>query len=125
MLNDIGIHDIRITNENDDYSLEFMVKLKHNEFARKVRINIPFTTELRDTIRKKEQRKRVLFRILFYHLKDKFVAISNGLKEFEEEFLSDLVVIADGKERRLGDIIVPQYKHQLKTNKIAILNITN
>lgn len=123
MLNDIGITDVRVTQIGQDYQFEFYVKLRHDEAPRKVRIELPILTELGEKPRSFAKRKNVLFRVLYYHLKDKFVAISNGIKEFEEEFLADLVIVADGKEQRLGDIIVPQYKHQLKKGSVAILNI--
>lgn len=123
MLAEIGITDVRVTKAGDDYTFEFLVRLQRGDSPRKVRINIPLTKIDGERDKKFQHRKDVLFRVLYYHLKDKFVAIKNGLKEFEEEFLADLVVVANGKETRLGDVIVPQYKQQLKTEKVAILSI--
>lgn len=125
MLMELGINDIRITQVGNDYHLEFLVKLQFNEAPRKVRIDIPFTPELEDTVKQKKRKKDALFRVAFYHLKDKFVAVYNGLKEFEEEFLADLVIVHEGREQRLGDVIVPKYKAQLKNSKVAILKISN
>lgn len=123
MLQEIGITNIRVTQQGTDYTFEFLAKLQRGDAPRKVRINIPLVPELGEKERKLQRRKDAMFRILYYHLKDKFVAVSNGVKEFEEEFLADLVVVANGKEVRLGDMIVPQYKKQLKDSKIAILSI--
>ena len=123
MMNEIGINDVRITQVGNDFMLEFMAKMRHNEQPRLVRINIPFTPELEDTEKQKKRKKNVLFRVLFYHLKDKFVAISRGLREFEEEFLPDLVVQHNGKQERLGDILVPKYKKMLQKGSVAIFRI--
>ena len=123
MLAEINIHDVRITQHGEDYSIEFLVKMQQLESPRKVRMNVPFFSELGEGIRKSQQRKNTIFRVLYHHLKDKFVAVSNGLKEFEEEFLADLVIISNGKEQRLGDVIVPRYKKQLKDQKVAVISI--
>lgn len=123
MLKEIGIVDVRITQEGNDYVLDFLAKLRRNEAPRMIRINIPYTPELSETIKQKQQKKNVLFRVLFYHLKDKFVAINRGLKEFEEEFLADLVVEENGQLKRLGDILVPKYKKMLKEGEVAVFKI--
>lgn len=125
MLAELGITDIRVTKIGSDYTFEFLVKLRHDESARKVRIQLPFNTELGEKQKSRERRENALFRVLYYHLKDKFVAVQNGLKEFEEEFLADLVVVSGGKEMRLGEILVPKYKAQLKNKKVAVLTVTN
>ncbi len=123
MLEQLGITHVRITKRGSDYEVEFLVKLRNNEGQRKVRINLPVNLELEDREMNKDRKKNIMFRVLFHHLKDKFVVIQRGLKEFEEEFLADLVIISNGEERRLGDVIVPQYKAQLKGAKVAVLNI--
>jgi len=123
MMGQIGILKVRIEEEGEDYVLEFMAKLRHNEAERLVRMNLPHTPELEDTIKQAQNKKNVLFRVLFYHLKDKFIAINRGLKEFEEEFLADLVVEDNGEMKRLGDIIVPKYKNMLKQGDRAIFKI--
>lgn len=121
MLESLGIVNIQITRVASDYRLEFFAQLRKDEMARKVRIDIPFMKELEDKNVDIEHKKNVLFRVLYWHLKDRFVAIQNGLREFEEEFLSDLVVMYNNKEVRLGSILVPQYKKQLKDNKLAVV----
>ena len=123
MLQEIGITKIRINREGEDYSLEFLAQVRRGEAPRHVKINVPYTPELDDTVKQKQQKKNVLFRVLFYHLKDKFVAIDRGLKEFEQEFLSDLMVESDGVKVRLGDLIVPKYKEMLKEGQVAVFRI--
>jgi len=123
MMSDIGILKVRIEEEGEDFVLEFMARLRHNEAERMVRINIPHTPELEDTIRQAQNKKNVIFRVLFYHLKDKFIAINRGLKEFEEEFLADLVVEENGEMKRLGDILVPKYKNMLRQGNKAVFKI--
>lgn len=119
MLNEIGITEIRFTQTNGMHQIEFMVKMQANEYPRKVRINVPVDLDDDD----KERTKKRLFRVLYHHLKDKFVAIRSGLKEFEEEFLADIVIMHEGKEMRLGDVLTPQIKAKLKNSPIAVLSL--
>lgn len=123
MLNEIGITDVRITQQGLDYTIEFIVRMKHGEAPRKVRMNVPFNTELGEDIRRQARRKDAIFRVLYWHIRDKFIAVQNGLKEFEEEFLADLVVMSKGQEIRLGDMLVPRYKEMLKDSKVAVFSI--
>lgn len=123
MLESIGIDKIRLTQEGNDFSLEFLVQLRRNEAKRKIKINVPYTPELEDTQKTKEQKKNVLFRVLYHHLKSRFVAVNRGLREFEEEFLPDLVIVHNGEEARLGDVLVPRYKKMLKNDKVAVFKI--
>lgn len=122
MLEELGISQIRITRNGRDYTVEFIVNLYKGESPRKVRINVP----VGDVPEKnKEQQKNALFRVLFYNMKNRFVSVQNGLREFEEEFLSDLVVVVDGEEKRVGDIIAPRYKEMLKANQAPVFHITS
>ena len=123
MMEQSGILKVRIEKEGEDFVLEFMAKLRHNEAERMVRMNIPYTPELEDTVRQAQNKKNVLFRVLFYHLKDKFIAINRGLKEFEEEFLADLVIEDNGVMKRLGDVIAPKYKAMLRHSNKAVFKI--
>jgi len=46
----------------------------------------------------------------FNHLKSKFVAIASGLSEFEEEFMSHLVITdKHGTSRTMGEALLPEY----------------
>ena len=120
MLNELGITDIRFTQSGNDHQVEFMVRMQFNEFPRKVRINIPVDEMIK---KNKEQTSNFLFRVLYHHLKEKFVAIKSGLKEFEEEFLADIVIMHEGKEMRLGDVLTPRIKNQLKNSPITVLSL--
>lgn len=125
-LNELGITDIRFTQSGSDHICEFLVKLQHQEYPRKVKINIPLNKDLDDSFKQKYQNdKNILFRVLFHNLKNRFVSIQNGLREFDEEFMSDICLIINGKEQRLGDIVIPQIKAQLKQSDKILLNITN
>jgi hypothetical protein len=120
MLEELGIRDVRFTKIGGNYIVEFLVNLHEGEKARKVRINIP----VEDTWKKgKEGNKDQLFRVLFYNLKNRFVSIVSGLKEFEDEFLSDLVIIHEGKEVRIGDVLAPQYKALIKNSSVPVMHI--
>ena len=123
MLEQLGITNIRITREGTDYSIEFIVRMRHDENPRKIRMTVPFNTELGEDEMSEEQRKNAIFRVLYWQLKSKFVSVQNNLKELEEEFLADLVISHNGREVRLGDIITPRYKEQLKHEKIAVFSI--
>lgn len=121
MLEELGISQVRITRLGSNYMVEFVVNMYKNEAPRKVRINVPIDGDYGDN----ERQKNSIFRVLYYNLKNRFVSVQNGLKEFEEEFLADLVVMVDGEEKRVGDIIAPRYKEMLKANQAPVFHITS
>jgi hypothetical protein len=123
MLNELGIDQTQITQDGTDYKVVFMVKLRPNEAPRKIMINVPVLTDLGETQKQRNRKKNAIFRVLFYHLKNRFVAVSNGLREFDEEFMTDIVVVVNGVEQRLGDMVVPEIKRQLKQDSRVVLKI--
>ena len=49
------------------------------------------------------------------HLKAKFVAIGNGLTEFEAEFMAHLVITdKTGKSTTMAEALLPQYEKNLE-----------
>ena len=61
----------------------------------------------------------IIHRILLNHLKAKFVAIGNGLTEFEQEFMSHLVITdKHGKSTTMGEMLLPQYEKNLADKTI-------
>lgn len=125
MLNELGIERVQITQDGTDYKVGFMVALRPNEAPRKIMINVPVLTEVGETAKQRQRNKNAIFRVLYYHLKNRFVAVSNGLREFDEEFMTDIVVVVNGKEQRLGDIVVPEIKRQLRDTSKVVLKIAN
>lgn len=123
MLHELGIMNTRITQSGDDYVVEFLVSLRENEGARKVRINVPVVYEDWMSPKRREKERDKVFRVLYYNLKNRFVSVVNHLREFEEEFLNDLVIMNKGKEIRIGDLIAPKYKEMLKTGKVAVMHL--
>lgn len=124
MLAELGISNIRITRIGSDYTVEFIAQLKRDEHPRKVRMNIPIDSDLGEDDKSQERQKNKIFRVLYWHLKSKFVSVQNGLKEFEAEFLDDIVIIHNGKEMRIGDVMVPEIKRQLMGSDRVLINIT-
>jgi len=122
MLEALGISETRVTSAGNQYTVEFVAKLQHDESPRKVRINVPLDT-VGDEEMSEEHKKDVVFRVFYWHLKNRFVAINRGLKEFESEFLDDIVIVYQGKEVRIGDIRVPEIKRQLKGSDKVLLSI--
>ncbi|MFA5112662.1 MAG: hypothetical protein WC529_00015 [Candidatus Margulisiibacteriota bacterium] len=123
MLNQRGIYQTRFTNAENRFAIEFLAKLPDQEKPVGVRILVPIIVNFPKTrsgnIEKKyEQELNRLHRILFYHLKAKFVAIDNGLTEFMEEFMPHLI-ISDGRgnSSTLGQVLLPQYKEQIESGK--------
>src|SRR3990167_5165183 len=110
MLGDLGIYEIRFTNLKDKFVLEFLAQVNENEKPRAVRIGLPLQNNTDDE-RKRERELNIVHRILFNHLKAKFVSIQCGLMEFEQEFMAHLV-IQDGKgnSRTMGEMLLPEYK---------------
>ena len=115
MLTDVGITQTRFTNMEDRLILEFVAKLTEKSIPRSVRIVIPLSTRPTDEPKTRNKELNHLHRILFFHLKSKFVAIVNGLAEFEQEFMSHLVIMdKEGRSSTLGEKILPQYRKNLE-----------
>lgn len=114
MLGEVGIDQIRFTSLPDRFVLEFMAKIDDRSVPRAVRIIIPLRSEKSENPDKRNKELNIIHRILLQHLKAKFVAIGNGLTEFEQEFMSHLV-IADktGKSTTMGEMLLPQYEKNL------------
>ncbi len=61
----------------------------------------------------------IIHRILLNHLKANFVAIGNGLAEFEQEFMSHLVVTdKSGNSTTMGEMLLPQYEKSLEDKSV-------
>jgi hypothetical protein len=101
----------------DKFPLEFLVTLGESQKPRAVRIIIPLrhSTENED---KRQKELNIVHRILLNHLKAKFVAISNGLTEFEKEFMAHLVITdKHGNSTTMGDALLPQYRNNLESGE--------
>jgi hypothetical protein len=117
LLNSRGIFQTRFTNLEDKFAVEFVANLESVEKPVGVRILVPIRYKGEDET-KRGQELNILHRILFYHLKAKFVAIDNGLTEFMEEFMPHLIVMdKNGNSTTLGQTILPQYKNQIEQGK--------
>lgn len=116
MLSSRGIFQTRFTNLKDKFAVEFIANIEGIEKPVGVRILVPIKYKGNDE-KKREQSLNILHRILFYHLKTKFVAIDNGLTEFMEEFMPHLIIVdKNGNSTTLGQMILPQYM-QLEDGK--------
>src|SRR4051812_16121110 len=80
LLNQRGIHEIRFTNLKEQFVLEFRAT-KDMPQAVAIRIAVPILYS-GDNEDKRGKLLNRLHRVLFYHLKAKFVAIDNELTEF-------------------------------------------
>lgn len=117
MLEKRGISESRFTNLADRFVLEFRVV--ENGIAKPIAVRIVVPYQIKDADEKKfEKERNRLYRVLFYHLKAKFVAIDSGLTEFMEEFMPHLV-IADkhGNSSTMGEALLPQYKNSLESGE--------
>lgn len=119
MLGDVGIHQVRFTSLEDRFVLEFMATIDDRSVPRAVRIVTPLRTERDDDPKKRNKELNIIHRILLNHLKAKFVAIGNGLTEFEQEFMSHLVVTDKaGKSSTMGEALLPQYRENLENGNM-------
>jgi len=110
MLNDRNIYQTRFTNMKDKFAIEFMAELPDQEKPIGVRILVP-TQYHGDNEKKRQKDLNFLHRVLFYHLKAKFVAIDSGLTEFMEEFMPHLIIMdKQGNSSTVGQVLLPQYK---------------
>lgn len=117
MLGELGIYEIRFTNLRDKFVLEFLVQLLSEEKPRAVRIVVPVKNALNNE-NKREQELNGIHRILFHHLKAKFVAVGCGLTEFEQEFMAHLVITdKNGNTSTMGEMLLPQYKKGLESGE--------
>lgn len=115
MLAQLGIDQIRFTSLPDRFVLEFMAKIDEVSIPKAVRIIIPLRTEKSDNPDKRNKELNIIHRILLQHLKAKFVAIGNGLTEFEQEFMSHLVITDKaGHSTTMGEMLLPQYQKNLE-----------
>lgn len=119
MLEQLGINQIRFTSMPDRFILEFMAQFDERSIPRAVRIVIPLKTRSDDAPDKRNRELNVIHRILLSHLKAKFVAIGNGLTEFEQEFMSHLVVTDKaGHSTTMGEALLPQYRESIENPQV-------
>lgn len=115
MLNQLGIDQIRFTSLEDRFILEFMAHIDERSIPKAVRIITPLRVRKNDDPTKRNKELNIIHRILFNHLKAKFVAIGNGLTEFEQEFMSHLVITdKSGRSTTMGEALLPQYEKNLE-----------
>lgn len=99
----------------DRFILEFMAKFDEKSIPRAVRIVVPLETRPETAPEKRNKELNIIHRILLNHLKAKFVAIGNGLTEFESEFMAHLVITdKTGRSTTMGEALLPQYQQNLE-----------
>ena len=124
MLADVGIHEVRFTSMSDRFVLEFMVKWQDNAVPRGVRIVTPIHTPSEGDAKVRNKELNIIHRILLNHLKAKFIAIGRGLTEFEQEFMSHLIVTdKSGNSTTMGEMLLPQYRKNLEGGETPQFNL--
>ena len=114
LLNSKKIFETRFTNLQNKFVLEFRATDREKPIA--IRIIVPLKTE--NTENKQQQELNIMHRVLFYHLKAKFIAIECGLTEFMEEFMPHLIIMdKNGNSTTMGQTLLPQYKESLESGK--------
>jgi len=117
LLGELGIYEIRFTNLKQKFALEFLVQIGEEEKPRAVRIIVPIKYTGEDDT-KRQRELNIVHRILFNHLKAKFIAIQTGLTEFEEEFMAHLLITDNqGNSKTIGEVMLPQYKKAIDDGK--------
>ena len=125
MLTSKGIFQTRFTNLQDKFAVEFLAELPNHEKPVGVRILVPIQYDGNNE-KKREQELNRLHRVLFYHLKAKFVAIESGLTEFMEEFMPHLIVMdKQGNSTTMGSVLLPQYKKNLESGEQKDFKLLN
>lgn len=117
LLGELGIYEIRFTNLKEKFALEFLVQVEEEAKPRAIRIVVPLKYSGSDEpCRQREL--NIVHRILFNHLKAKFVAIHSGLTEFEQEFMAHLIITDKaGNSTTMGEMLLPQYRTQLESGE--------
>ena len=119
MLEQVGISQTRFTSLEDRFIIEFMAKMDEKSVPRAVRIIVPLQTRPDSDPSKRNKELNIIHRILLNHLKAKFVAIGNGLTEFESEFMAHLVITDKaGKSTTMGEALLPQYEKSLSDGEM-------
>jgi hypothetical protein len=114
-LEQVGITQTRFTSLEDRFILEFMAKFDDRAIPKAVRIVVPLKTRPNEPPEKRNKELNIIHRILLNHLKAKFVAIGNGLTEFESEFMAHLVITDKaGRSTTMGEALLPQYEKNLE-----------
>lgn len=117
MLGELGIYQIRFTNLRDRFVLEFLVEIENEQKPKGVRLVMPIKYA-GDDDRKRDKELNIIHRVLFNHLKAKFVAISTGLTEFEQEFMAHLIITdKNGNSTTMGEHLLPQYRQQIESGE--------
>ena len=117
ILSDVGIEQIRFTNLPDRHVLEFVSK-EDGKIPKGVRIVTPLISKVSADVVKRNKELNVIHRILFNHLKAKFIAIASGLTEFEQEFMAHLIITdKNGNSTTLGEQMLPQYEKHIEGGK--------
>lgn len=116
MLTQRGIYQTRFTNLEKKFVIEFLAP-QEGQKPIGVRIVVP-SNYVGDNEDKKQKELNRMHRVLFYHLKAKFVAIDSGLTEFMEEFMPHLIIMdKNGNSSTMGQLLLPQYKDSLESGK--------
>lgn len=117
LLGDLGIYQIRFTNFTDKFCLEFLTEVEEKQKPRAVRILIPLKSSHSDE-RKRTSELNTIHRILYAHLRSKFISIGSGLTEFENEFMSNLVITdPTGASKTMGEAVLPQYRKNIESGE--------
>lgn len=115
MLEQVGITQTRFTSLPDRFVLEFMASDDGVQIPKAVRIIVPLQTTPDDDPRTRNNELNTVHRILLNHLKAKFVAIGNGIAEFESEFMAHLVIKdKTGNDTTMGEALLPQYNKYIE-----------
>ena len=122
ILNVRGIYQTRFTNLEDKFAVEFIAPQEKGKPV-SVRVLVPIKYK-GDDEKKRGQELNVMHRVLFHHLKSKFVAVDSGLTEFMEEFMPHLIMMdKHGNSTTLGQILLPQYKDNLESGEQKQFNL--
>lgn len=117
ILGELGIYQIRFTNLKDKFALEFLVEVEDEQKPRAVRIIVPLKYHGEDEA-KRIRELNIVHRVLFNHLKAKFIAISTSLTEFEQEFMAHLIITDKrGNSTTMGEALLPQYTQAIESGE--------
>ena len=94
MLKKNGVEAVRFTSLPSGAILEFAKRIPNSEDFIGYRINVrpKLKPDVRDPVNELNKAERQIWRVLYWHLKAKFEAISFGLTEFEEDFLPYMLI---------------------------------
>jgi hypothetical protein len=115
LLQSYGVTNFQWTNLEGGKQLKFLLEPGEGKRPIGIRVTPPAFVAKRKTWNPEKGRHEVIeapnwaqsLRLLYYWLKVKLESVAYGLREAEEEWLADTLIVVDGREQTVGELLRP------------------